>query len=223
MSNTRVFLVASSLARLIEKGRAGHRVQQGYFPDQPGRSISVRVDGDTCRLILITHEPDGSVEDAAAISRSQAEALLDLAAGQVNSLVIPLTIGSQPATLHRYTAPGLLDLITVALEQTDQAPTYQPPPWFGPEVSEDPAYQARSLALAGLPSGGEMEITGAALESLLDILDDGSEANLAEPSAQVVPGPEPTSTAEPDGDDDDLEVEDSVIRELARSLRPKRR
>jgi CYTH domain-containing protein len=222
MSNTRVFLVASSLARLIEKGRAGHQVRQGYFPDQPGRSISVQVDEDTGRLILITPGPDGPAEDAASISCSQAEALLDLSAGQVNSLVIPLTIGSQPATRHRFTTPGRIDLIAVAFEQTDRARTYQPPPWFGPEVSEDPAYQGRSMAFAGLPSGREMEITDATLESLLDTLDDGSEAPLPEPSAQVVLGPEPASNAEPEEDGDDLEVEDSVIRELARSLRPKR-
>ena len=32
MSTPRVFLLASGLARLIEKERAGHRARQGYFP-----------------------------------------------------------------------------------------------------------------------------------------------------------------------------------------------
>ena len=36
MPITRCFLLASSLARLIEKERGGHRVTEGYFPDQPG-------------------------------------------------------------------------------------------------------------------------------------------------------------------------------------------
>ena len=221
MSTTRVFLVASSLARLIEKERAGHPIQQGYFPDQPSRSISVRVEEDTGSLILITKGPNGPVEVVTAIPRSQADALLDLAAGQVKSLNISLTIDTQTATLHRFIAPGPLDLITIEVEQAHQARTFQPLPWFGPEVTDDPAYQARSIALAGLPSRAEVEITGAALESLLDTLDDGSEARVPEPTAQAVAAPEPASDTE--SEDDDLEVEDSVIRELARSLRPQRR
>ena len=42
MSITRVFLLASGLARLIEKERAGQRVQQGYFPEHHDRSTHVR-------------------------------------------------------------------------------------------------------------------------------------------------------------------------------------
>lgn len=221
MSTTRVFLVASSLARLIEKERTGHLIRQGYFPDQPSRSISIRVEGNVCSLILITQEPNGPVEEATAIPLSQAEALLDLAAGRVQYLSVGPTIGTQPATLHRFLTPGPLDLITVAFEQPQQARTFDPLPWFGPEVTEDPAYQARSMALAGLPSRAEVEITGAAVESLLDTLDDGSEARLPATSAQAVPAPESASNLEPE--EDDLEVEDNVIRELARSLRPHRR
>ena len=221
MSTTRVFLVASSLARLIEKERTGHLIRQGYFPDQPSRSISIRVEGNACSLILITHEPNGPVEEATAIPLSQAEALLDLAAGRVQYLSVGPTIGTQPATLHRFLTPGPLDLITVAFEQPQQARTCDPLPWFGPEVTEDPAYQARSMALAGLPSRAEVEITGAAVESLLDTLDDGSEARLPATSAQAVPALESASNLEPE--EDDLEVEDNVIRELARSLRRHRR
>jgi CYTH domain-containing protein len=222
MSTTRVFLVASSLARLIEKERAGHLIRQGYFPDQPSRSISIRVEGNACSLILITQEPNGPVEEATAIPVSQAEALLDLASGRVEYLSVGPTIGTQPATLHRFLTPGPLDLITVAFEQPQQARTFDPLPWFGPEVTEDSAYQARSMALAGLPSRAKVEITGTAVESLLDTLDDGSEACLPEPSALAVPAPESASNLDPE-EDDDLEVEDNVIRELARSLRPHRR
>jgi hypothetical protein len=181
------------------------------------------VEEDATSLILITREPNGPVEEATAIPVSQAEALLDLASGRVEYLSVGPTIGTQPATLHRFLTPGPLDLITVGFEQPQQARTFQPLPWFGPEVTEDPAYQARSMALIGLPSEAEVEITGTAVESLLDTLDDGSEARLPAPSAQAVAAPEPASDTEPEDDKDDLEVEDSVIRELARSLRPQRR
>jgi CYTH domain-containing protein len=222
MSTTRVYLVASSLARLIEKERKGHHVQQGYFPDQPSRSISVRLEGDTSRLILITHGPNGPVEEATDLPHRQAEALLDLAGGRVEYLSVGLTIGSQTATLHRFITPGPLDLVTVAFEQTEQARTFHPVPWFGPEVSHDPAYQARSMALAGLPSGTEVEITDAALDSLLDTLDNGSETREPQPvTAPVLL--ETALGAEPEPDADDLDLEDSVTRELARSLRPQLR
>jgi CYTH domain-containing protein len=222
MSTTRVFLVASSLARLIEKERAGHHVRQGYFPDQPSRSISVRVEGDISSLILITKGPNTPVEEITDIPPYHGEALLDLAAGQVNSLAVSLTIGIQTATLHRFLTPGPLDLITVELEQTRQARTFDPLPWFGPEVTGNPAYQARSMALVGLPSGAEVEITGAALESLLDTLGNGSETQL-QPLMAPSRLSETAPDAEPEQDPDDLDLEDNVIRELARSLRPQRR
>ncbi len=42
---------------------------------------------------------------------------------------------------------------------------------LGLEVTGDAAYEGRSMALLGLPSAPEVEITGAALNSLLDTLD----------------------------------------------------
>ena len=57
MPITRCFLLASSLARLIEKERGGHRVTEGYFPDQPGRTTYVRVEEGMGSLILVRHAP----------------------------------------------------------------------------------------------------------------------------------------------------------------------
>jgi len=94
-------------------------------------------------------------------------------------------------------------------------------PWFGPEVTKEPGYQTRSLALAGLPALREVDLTGAALDSLLDVLDDGSasQQRLVEPSVRTVPPP----AADVEEDAADLSIEDRVIRELAHSLRPKQR
>ena len=78
------------------------------------------------------------------------------------------------------------------------------------------------MALVGLPSGAEVEITGAALESLLDTLGNGSETQL-QPLMAPSRLSETAPDAEPEQDPDDLDLEDNVIRELARSLRPQRR
>ena len=74
------------------------------------------------------------------------------------------------------------------------------------------------MALAGRPAAPEVELTNAALDSLLDVLENRSESSQL-PIVAPVPAPPPTTDAEEDADD--LGSEDRVIRELARSLRPK--
>jgi CYTH domain-containing protein len=225
MSTTRVFLLAFSLARLIERERGGQLVRQGFFPDRTGRSTHVQVSGGTGRLILVSHHAAGPLEEPAEISRAQAEALLDLTAGQTEYLSIPIDIGSHSATIQRFVTPTPLDLISIAFRQDKMARKFQPPVWFGPEVTSEPTYQVRSLALTGLPSTPEVEVTDAALNSLLDALGDRA----GEPQPQptwVAPEPETFETVldpEAERELDGLNIEDSVIRELARSLQPQGR
>lgn len=225
MRTARVFLLAPSLARLIEKEREGDRVRQGYFPNRPDRGTHVQLEEETGRLVLVVNQPNGPVEEATDIPRSQAEALLELAAGRVEYLEVSLDIGSQTAILRRFLTPGSLDLLTVTLEHGKRARKFQPPAWFGPEVTEDPAYQARSIALAGLSSAPEVEITDAALNSLLDALEGrfGTHQPQAAAPRPVAPSKPAEAEAENEEDQDDLEIEDSVIRELARSLSPRQR
>jgi hypothetical protein len=64
MPITRCFLLASSLARLIEKERGGHRVTEGYFPDRPDRATYVRVEEGISSLILVRHASGKPVEEA---------------------------------------------------------------------------------------------------------------------------------------------------------------
>jgi hypothetical protein len=154
------------------------------------------------------------------LPHAHAEALLGFAAGGVDYWRIDLTIGPHGAHVSRVTAPGELDLITVNFEREEQAREFQPPSWFGPGVTTQPGYQNRYLTLKGLPTAPDVELTNVALDSLLDELEDRSASHqqLVEPAAPTMPPP--TTDAE---DVEDLGVEDSVIRELARPLRPKHR
>jgi len=113
MSSTRVFLLSPALARLIERDRAGERVRQGYFPEQPDRSTHVQVTGDAGHLILVSHSARGPVEDAAEISLPQAEALLALTAGQVEYLSVAIDVGSHVATIQRFVTSAPFDLISL--------------------------------------------------------------------------------------------------------------
>jgi CYTH domain-containing protein len=212
MSITRRFLLAPSLARLLAQERGGRHVTEGYFPDRHGRSLHVRVEEGTGSLILVTTGPGEAVEAGAALPLAQAEALLELAAG---GLAYRRT---GTASVRRIMAPGVLDLVTVSFEHEEQARAFQPLAWFGPEVTADLGYQNRSLALAGLPCVPEVELTDAALNSLLGKLEDQSAQRLVEPSA-TIPRPPRLEVEE---EAEDPSIEDSVIRELERSLRPKR-
>jgi hypothetical protein len=58
MSTTRRFLLASSLARLIEKERGGHRVIEGYFPIHADRSSYVQVHGNIGQVDLLHANAD---------------------------------------------------------------------------------------------------------------------------------------------------------------------
>jgi CYTH domain-containing protein len=230
MSTTRVFLLASSLARLIEKEREGRRIQQGYFPDRSERGTHVQVEGTIGHLILVTNGPHGPVEEATGIPLSHAETLLELTAGRVEYRAILLSMGEQRAAILRFISPGPLDMIAVSFEQDEQARRFQPLAWFGPEVTADPGYQTRSIAVTGLPAVPEVEASNNALNSLLDTLDNrlGGQQQSQPARAEELIAPQPGASApsevssEDEDDTDDLAIEDSVIRELARSLRPRR-
>ena len=83
------------------------------------------------------------------------------------------------------------------------------------------------MALAGLPPAPEVEITNAALDSLLDTLHGRLEAHQPQVAAPQPVIPLEPAEAQADADDaqdqDDLNIQDSVIRDLARSLSPRRR
>jgi len=225
MNSTRVFLLSPALARLIERDRAGEHVRQGYFAEQPDRSTHVQVTGEVGHLILTSHSARGPIEDVAEISLGQAEALLGLSAGKVEYLTIAIDVGSHPATIQRFVAPGPLDLVSMTYKDDKKARKFQPPAWFGPEVSPDPSYRLRALALDGLPPVPEVEISNPALISLLDALDHRDrEVEPSHPLRARTPAPsEAAFDTEDEQEVEGLTIEDSVIRDLARSLQPQGR
>ena len=144
-----------------------------------------------------------------------------------------LSIGSHEIQALHVVRPGPFDLVAIANAPEDRQDV-PPLPWFGPEVSAEPTYQRRRLALHDAPEAPEVEFTNAALNSLLDLLEDrftnwpGSHeaARSDEPAiGAVLPTAAPVAVLESEGDEDinDLGIEDALIRELARSLQPRQR
>ncbi|WP_230530168.1 CYTH domain-containing protein [Microvirga roseola] len=249
MSTFRRYLIASSLARLVRKERGGNRVTEGHFPNQADRSSYVIVEGEKGSLVLVHAGPDGPIEERTEVPRTHAEALLDVTPGKVDYLLTHLTVGSRDIHLLRYVTPGPLDLITVEFESEEEARDFRPLSWFGPDVTGELAYQSRSIALEGLPQLPEVPISNAALNSLLDTLENrygaprtfsqpalrkpaepaAAPRNPAPPQASEAPPRrqaqrhEPAPAEIPEDDAGSMNIEDNVIRELARSLRPQRR
>ncbi|PVE22976.1 hypothetical protein DC522_18515 [Microvirga sp. KLBC 81] len=227
----RLFIIAPSLARLIRKERGSERVQEGYFPDQPDRSAFVQIE-ETRSSLILEAGGDAAAEERADLPLAHAQALLAVSQGQVEYVRTRLSIGAGEIQALHFVRPGSLDLVMVTGAPEDEQ-DLQPLLWFGPEVSAEPAYQRRRLALDGTPDASEVDLTDAALHSMLDLLEnrfttwplphetgvsDEPTVDASPPSDALAPEPE----TEADQEADDLGIEDTVIRELARSLQPRR-
>jgi CYTH domain-containing protein len=244
----RRYLIASSLARLIRKERGGNRVTEGHFPNQADRSSFVIVYGDKGSLVLLQNGANGPVEERTDVPRAHAEALLDVTPGKLDYLLTHLTVGTRDIQIARFVTPGPFDMISVSFESEEEAKDFRPLSWFGPDVTSDATYQNRSIALEGLPQIPDVSLTNAALNSLLDTLENryssarsyapahqmrnsadvevsqsGSAAAQGKPATQATPPVVTDVEVAEDENDLNLSIEDNVIRELARSLRPQRR
>ena len=250
----RRYLIASSLARLIRKERGGNRITEGHFPNQADRSSFVIVDGDKGSLVLVHAGPNGPTEERTEVPRAHAEALLDVTPGKIDYLLTNLTVGTRDVQIARFVTPGPFDMIAVSFESEEEARDFRPLSWFGPDVTSDAAYQNRAIALNGAPQVPEVQLTNAALNSLLDTLENrhgtgrsyvsharnadveivqsaapaaaperGAPAAQGRSSAQALQVSTDVEIAEDENNDLNLSIEDNVIRELARSLRPQRR
>jgi hypothetical protein len=82
--------------------------------------------------------------------------------------------GGKQAVLQRFLAPGPLDLISIAFADGEDADGFDPPIWFGPEVSQNPAYDRGSLARTGMPAPEDIPLSNAMLDELLDVLEEGA-------------------------------------------------
>ena len=171
MVTSRRYLIASSLARLIRKERGGNRVTEGHFPNQADRSSFVVVEGDKGSLVLVHASSGGPIEERTEVPRAHAEALLDVTPGKLDYLLTHLTVGTRDIQILRFVTPGPLDLISVFFESEDEARDFRPLSWFGADVTTEVAYQNRSIALEGAPQAPDVPMSNAALNSLLDALE----------------------------------------------------
>lgn len=169
----RRFCLAPALARLIKRERLAVPIVEGHFPDQSERRSYVRMEGDHCLLVLEDRDADGAVEEERSeVSRAQGEVLLDVCAGKATFERINLE-AANGVSIHidRFIAPVSASFIEVSFQDPAAAKAFRPPIWIGAELGVDDVGDARRIALGSKPKLFEGSIHNAAIESLLDLLD----------------------------------------------------
>jgi CYTH domain-containing protein len=167
----RRFLLASPLARLIQRAIGGLRQIEGFFPEQRDRTSWVLLEENRSLLVLMTAGPHGDVEEQTEIPVAHAHALLDVCAGEIAYTRMVLPIGDRQALIDQVIRPRVLHLVTVEFDHEGEARGFHPLPWFGPEVTGDARYTNQALALRGLDEALDVPLSDAALNSLLDTLE----------------------------------------------------
>ncbi|CAO4138304.1 hypothetical protein LPLAFNJD_LOCUS142 [Methylorubrum aminovorans] len=196
MSVVRRFLVAPSLVRLLRKERGGSRVTEGYFAPQAGRTSFVRLQGTNCFLVLMTGAEGAMAEERTEVPRAHGDALLDVCQGRAVYERTTVSLGgSVEALVDRYVRPSGLDIVSLVFPDAAAAQNFTPPVWFGAEVTTDKAYDGQSIALIGVPSPGDIPLSNAALDAVLDLIEPrfGSNRQSFAPSKPVSP-PRDSST-----------------------------
>lgn len=190
MSVVRRFLVAPSLVRLLRKERGGSRVTEGYFAPQAGRTSFVRLQGTNCFLVLMTGAEGAMAEERTEVPRAHGDALLDVCQGRAVYERTTVSLGgSVEALVDRYVRPSGLDIVSLVFSDAAAAQGFTPPVWFGAEVTTDKAYDGQSIAITGVPNPGDIPLSNAALDAVLDLIEPrfGSNRPPFTPSKPVSP------------------------------------
>ncbi|WP_052954888.1 hypothetical protein [Microvirga vignae] len=199
MTTTRRFLLAPSLARLILRERGGARQIEGYFPEREGRSSYVLLNDRKSFLVLRYRHRNGFTEERTEVPQSHAEALLDVTAGEVDYVRTRLSVGGRDVFVDQFIRPSPLHVITVEFASEAEVRDLHPLPWFGPEVTTDRHFSNLALAMDGITERREVELSDAALGSLLDTLENRFTDVRSQQRAQINrPAPRQTRLPEPD-------------------------
>jgi CYTH domain-containing protein len=188
MSVSRRFLVASSVARLIMRERSGTPIVEGHFPASDDRLSYVLFQGTGCQLVLITKPgADAEEEEWTDVPAKQGEFLMEVCAGRLAYHRCLLEIGGQQAHLESFRIPDRLHLIEIRFDGPDHAKAFEPPLWFGPEVSGDAGYEHNAIATNGRPDQPEIALSDDAIHALLNLVDQ-SEGQQGSEQQQVATG-----------------------------------
>jgi len=171
MEISRTFRISPALARLLHKFGSPSRIVEGHFATEPEKQSLVRINGDQCDLVLVQQGSPDAVEEKVSVPAKQGAILLDVCAGRLELERISFPVDGRRVSLDRIFKPGPLDFAWIVFERQEDADDFDPPVWFGPEVSDDAAFKYHDIAIDGVPAEDEVELSNAALDSILDALE----------------------------------------------------
>lgn len=132
----------------------GMEIMQGYVAIEPeGAEVRLREKGDK---ILLTVKSSGSMTRAEAeteITREQFDTLWPFTLGRrIEKMRYDIPLGGGLTCELDIFSGGLRGLVMAEVEFTDEdsAKAFQPPEWFGEEVTDDKRYKNKNLAVRGL-------------------------------------------------------------------------
>ena len=131
----------------------GAEILQGYLAVGGGVEVRLRAKKGRCFLTVKRGSGLQRAESEVVLDRAQFDGLWPATEGRrVEKTRYEVPVGELTAELDRY--HGALDgLLTVEVEfsSVDKAAAFDPPDWFGFEVTEDPRYKNQRLAVDGIP------------------------------------------------------------------------
>jgi adenylate cyclase len=133
----------------------GEAIKQGYLALDGDTEVRLRTGSQAPRLTIKSGRGEVRTEVELPVEGRDAQALWELTAGRrIEKTRRVMRVGGVEAEVDEY-AGALAGLVVVEVEFPDEAAAraFEPPPWFGRELTGDPAYANRSLACDGLPPG----------------------------------------------------------------------
>jgi adenylate cyclase len=135
------------------EGTPRTRIEQGYLAvDDDGTEVRVRRRGEENVLTIKSGTGRNRAEEELAIDAARFDRLWRLTEGRRIEKTRHM-VGEDPAIELDVYAGALEGLRVAEVEFPDDAAAdaFEPPAWFGREVTDDPGYKNRALARDGAP------------------------------------------------------------------------
>jgi len=133
----------------------GEQIRQGYLALDGDTEVRLRTGSKPPRLTIKAGRGEVRTEVELDVSGPDAAALWELTEGRrLEKTRRRMRLGGVEAEVDEYGGDlqGLV-VVEVEFDDADAARAFQPPAWFGRELTGEAAYANRSLACDGLPAG----------------------------------------------------------------------
>lgn len=133
----------------------GEAIKQGYLALDGDTEVRLRTGSRAPKLTIKSGRGEVRTEVELPVEGRDAHALWELTEGRrIEKTRRRMRIGDAEAEVDEY-AGALAGLVVAEVEFEDEAAAhaFEPPAWFGRELTGEEAYANRSLARDGLPPG----------------------------------------------------------------------